>query len=409
MVKLKSKQKEKFKEKINEEYSKIKKGSQKLIEDVQGNLVEIKVCMDHFLESGEDKVDSKAMKSLNFFSDRIKKEINEVEVPKEEMTFSNILKLVSSIKRLFININDVAKKSLPKFKSEVQTEIKELNYLTRKLQKKQAIVEKYMRNKYTPVKEAEELLEKLPKFFNLRDNIENAKTDLDEFEKEKIEIEENLEDLNSQLLDLEKDELFKELDSVRDKIFKLRLRINNQMEFKKALKKLRVEVERENLFLTNLDINYLKEFLKNPIRILVNEDKDSRRFTSLLVQLRHALEENKLNLKSDKREKSIEQINDIFDNRALFDDIEKYKGMKEEVKRIQDKIKVKGLDEKVEEIKNEISLYTVKLEHIENDINRKNRDYLRYLANLKNEREEFQEVYNDIMGEDLKLTITFSF
>jgi ElaB/YqjD/DUF883 family membrane-anchored ribosome-binding protein len=160
-----------YKQKIEDEFSKLRKGAHKLIDDIQENLIEIKICMDHFIETGEGRVDSKAMRSLNFFSDRVKKEINDVNVPEDEISFENILKLVNSIKKLFNSINDVARKSLPKFKSEVQTEIKELNYLTRKLGKKQNILDKYVRKKYTPVKEAEELLDKLPKFFNLRENI----------------------------------------------------------------------------------------------------------------------------------------------------------------------------------------------------------------------------------------------
>jgi hypothetical protein len=351
-----------YKQKIEDEFSKLRKGAHKLIDDIQENLIEIKICMDHFIETGEGRVDSKAMRSLNFFSDRVKKEINDVNVPEDEISFENILKLVNSIKKLFNSINDVARKSLPKFKSEVQTEIKELNYLTRKLGKKQNILDKYVRKKYTPVKEAEELLDKLPKFFNLRENIENAKKDLDDFQEEKQQIEQELEDLNKQLLVLEKNELFKNLDDLRDKIFKLRLKINNQLVFKKALKKLRVEIERENIHLTNLDVNYIKDFLKSPLNVLLKEEKESRKFTSLLVQLRHVLEENKLNLKTDKREKSIEQINEIFDKRELFDDVEKYKDLKNEVNETKKKIKDKGLDEKVEDVKNEIAVYTQKLE-----------------------------------------------
>jgi len=51
----------------------------------------------------------------------------------------------------------------------------------------------------------------------------------------------------------------------------------------------------------------------------------------------------------------------------------------------------------------------VKLEHIQNDFERKNKDYTRYLAALKTEREEFQNSIEEILKEKVKINITFSF
>ncbi|GAH32658.1 unnamed protein product, partial [marine sediment metagenome] len=154
------------------------------LQDIRKSLIEIKVCLDHFLETGKEKIDQKAKKSLNFFSDRIRREIDEIEIPEEEINYDNIMDLLNSIKKLFTSINEIARKSLPKFHKEVQAELKELNYHTRKLGKKQGQLDEFMRKKYTNVKDAEYLLKKLPKLFSLKENIEHAKIDLDEFEKE---------------------------------------------------------------------------------------------------------------------------------------------------------------------------------------------------------------------------------
>lgn len=397
-----------YKNRLNEKYYKEKKVANKLVEEVQENFIDIKICMDHFMEK-EDQLEKKAVRSLNFFSDRIRKEIDEVNIPKEEITHENLLKLLNSMKKLFNNINDVARKSLPKFQKEAQSEIKELNYLTRKLSKIHASLEKFIMKKYTHVRNAEELLERLSKFYSLIDNIENAKNDLDRFEEEYEETKQKLDKLNKKLLELEKDELFKNLNRYRDELFKLKIRINNELGFKKALKKLRVEVERENLHLSDLDENYIREFIKNPIKVLSEEGQDLTRFRGLLVQLRHVLEENKLNLKADKREKTIEHINKIFDERGIYEDLDNYQRLKDNIKRTKKKIKKKGLDEKRDELQNEISVYTQRLEHLENDIERKNKDYLRYLGTLKRDRSKFQKDVEKIIEEEFKLIITFSF
>jgi hypothetical protein len=139
------------------------------------------------------------------------------------------------------------------------------------------------------------------------------------------------------------------------------------------------------------------------------EGSDLTRFSSLLIQLRRIIEENKLNLKTETKEKTIEQINFIFSDKQIYQDIEDLKEISQKIKELEEKIKLEGIASKLEDLKNQISINTVKLEHLNNDIERKNKDYLRYLSSLKDEREDFQQLVGNILGEEVKLTITFSF
>jgi len=398
-----------YKSQLNSQFFKIKKATRKLLQEIREDLIGIKICLDHFLEKGKERIDQKAQKSLNFFSDRIRKEIDEIDIPEEETNYDNIMDLLNSIKKLFNSINEIARKSLPKFHKEVQAEIKELNYITRKLGKKQAQLDEFMRKKYTHVKNAEYLLKRLPKLSHLKENIENAKADLDKFEMELEERNIKQEELNSQLIDLERNELFINLEAEKDILFQLQLAINNRLGFKKALKKLKFELEKETIHIPNINLNYIRDFLKNPIKMLINERKDLPKFTSLLVQLRHILEENKLNLKSDTKQKTIDQINTIFDKKHLQGNIEEYLKIRENITGIEEKIQDAGLAQKLDEIKNQISTNTIKLEHVETDYNRKNKDYTRYLNALKTEREEFQNSIEEVLNEKVKIIITFSF
>ena len=398
-----------FIEKINSIFSKIKRALKKIIIVIRDNLIEVKICLDHFLEAGAEKIDQKSQKSLTFFSDRIRKEIDEIEVPEDEITYDNTLDLLNAIKKLFTSINEIARKSLPKFQKEVQPQIKELNYITRKLGKSQGELDEFLRKKYNDVKDAENLLKRLPKIFTLKENIENAKTDLEQFESELEERNDKQEELNSQLIKLEQNNLFKELEMEKDKLFQLQLKINDEIGFKKALKKFKFEIDKGSISIPNIDNNYLRDFLKNPIRMLSSERKDLPKFTSLMVQLRHVLEENKLNLKTDTKQKTIDHINAIFDKKILQTNIERYLQFKEEIKSIEDKIETAGLTKQLDHLKNEISVNTVKIEHITNDYERKNKDYTRYLNTLKEEREDFQSHAEDILGEKVKLNIVLSF
>ncbi|MHA1391196.1 MAG: hypothetical protein ACTSSC_03675 [Promethearchaeota archaeon] len=398
-----------YKERLDSQFFKIKKAVKKQLTDINESLLEIKVCTDHFIEAGEGKIDEKALKSLHLFSDKIRKEIDEVGVPEEDITYDAMYNLLNSIKKLFTNINDIAKKSVPKFQKELQAEIKELSYITRKLGNKQKALDEFLRKKYMDVKDAEYLLKKLPKLFTLKDNIEHSKSDLENFEKELEERKKEQEKLTQTLIKIEKNELFAEQDQLEAKLARLRMNINNKFGFKKALKKLKFELDKNTMHIPNVNIYFLKDFLKNPINTLVNESRELPKFSALLIQLRHVLEDNKLNLKSDVKDKTIHQINTIFDEKAIQNEIDNIKTLRSEIDDIKKKIEHEGLAVKRDEIKNKISLNTVKLERLENDLDRKNKDYLRYLSSLKDEREGIQKSIKDHTNQEVKLNITFNF
>ncbi|MHA1804264.1 MAG: hypothetical protein ACTSU4_06965 [Promethearchaeota archaeon] len=398
-----------YKDQLEEIFSKEKKIIQKLLDDINKDLVSIKLSMNHFVEAGKERIDDKTMRSLKLFTERIRKETDDIKIPEKNITYDNLQDLLNSIKKLFTTINEIARKSLPKFKKEVQPEIKELNYITRKLGKKQQFLDKFIRKRYSEIREAEDLMKKFPKLFTLKENIENVKRDIETFEKEKVVLEKKANSLNSKLVELEKNRLFRELEKEQEKKFTLKIKIDDYLAFKKALKKMKVELERESFHVPNINLNYIQNFLKNPINTLTKESRDLPKFRALLVNLRHALEENKLNLKKDKKEKTIEQINQIFEEKYLLEDLEQYKQIEERIKQLKKKIQEQGLDKKIKELKNEISLNAVKLEHLENDLDKKNKDYLRYLSSLKKERETLQQAISNVMNEEVKINIMFSF
>ena len=129
----------------------------------------------------------------------------------------------------------------------------------------------------------------------------------------------------------------------------------------------------------------------------------------MLVHLRHALEENKLNLKSDKKDKTIEHINAIFDKKTIHPEIESVEKFRKRIQKIKKKVENAGLAKQLDDIKNQIALNALKLEHLEHDNDRRNKDYLGNLGTLKKEREDFQKNIEDILKEQIKINIKFSF
>ena len=380
-----------------------------MIESIDEGLNDLKKSIDRMENSeAKENLDQKANKSLQYFNERIKKDINEIDIP-EEMTYESLSELLKAIKKLFELINDISKKTIPKFQKDFQVEIKDLHYHTRKLGQKGGMLDKLLREKFKSVREAEHLLNRLPKLFALKNNIEHAKSSINEIEKEKEEVAKLLESLESELLKLEDNELFKKQSELNNALFNLKIDLNDSLKFKKALKKLRVELERGNIKLRNISLNDIKEFLKDPIVSLCKDSKDLRKLSNLLVQLRLSLESNELNLKTTKKETTIEQINQILSGNKLKENVERFKQTQEEMRNLEKQISEIGLSKKLTQIKEKIASTSLKKEHLENDFKKKTEDYLSYLKKLKEERERFSKLVEDKTEEKVKIEIIFTF
>ncbi len=390
-------------------FSKVKRKAQKLTESIDQSLIHLKKSIDRMEKSeAKENLDQKANKSLTYFTERVKKDINIIEIP-EDMTYEKLSTLLKEIKKLFELITDISRKTIPKFQRDFQAEIKDLHYYTRKLGQKGGILDKFLREKYKKIREAENLINKLPKLFALKNNIENAKNSINEIGNEKEDVAIQLESLKNELLKFEDHALFKKQSDLNNDLFHLKMDINDNLKFKKALKKLRVEVERGTIKLRNISIDDIKDFFKDPIVNLCKDSKDLRKLSILLVQLRKTLESNELKLKTTKKESTIEHINQILSGNELKENIEKYKHLQEEISNLEKEINETGLSKKIFQLKEKIASASLKKDHLENDFKKKNDDYLSYLKKLKEEREKFSKMVEGITDERIKIAITFSF
>ncbi len=394
---------------MEEIFSKVKGKAQKLIDSIDESLIDLKKSIDRMEKSeAKENLDQKANKSLSYFTERVKKDINVIEIP-EDMTYEKLSSLLKEIKKLFELITDISKKTIPKFQRDFQVEIKDLHYYTRKLGQKGGILDKFLREKYKKIREAENLINKMPKLFAIKNNIENTKISINEIGNEKEDVAIQLKSLKNELIKFEDHVLFKKQLDLNNSLFNLKIDINDNLKFKKALKKLRVEIERGNIKLRNISIDDIKDFLKDPIANLCKDSKDLRKLSDLLVQLRLTLESNELNLKTTKKETTIEQINQILSGNELKENIEKYKNLQEEFRNSEKQINDIGLSKNITQLKEKIATISLKKDHLENDFKKKNDDYHSYLKKLKEEREKFSKMVEDITDKKIKIAITFTF
>jgi hypothetical protein len=116
-------------------------------------------------------------------------------------------------------------------------------------------------------------------------------------------------------------------------------------------------------------------------------------------------ENDPLQLKGELKSKIISNINDIVNENILepyINQILEYRAKKKEIKKILDE---RGLETQRNDLKDKIANLTIQVEHDQNDLNRRKREYHELIERVVSEREELQKNLKIQTGEEIKINV----
>ncbi|MHA1341997.1 MAG: hypothetical protein ACTSRZ_10185 [Promethearchaeota archaeon] len=395
---------------LNQVYSKYKKALKKFLVKLEQYIIELKNNLN-IMHNRKDEVeiDEKSKVFVDRFYEKVKQHVESLVIPSDP-TADEVYDMMDKIKRVFLDIGEVGRKNIPRIGELFKQEIVGIDMITRKISEQLAKIDAFLRKKYAHVREAERLIKRIPKLLNIIERISNAKSTIENLEKQKNQIVQELDELEKNLLNLEADPLFKKKKVLEERLVKLRMEFDDKIKFKKALKKLRKKIEKSGAY-KGLTASKVRNYLTDPLNNIATEGAEHKQLTDFLIQLRYLLEHNPefLQLKSEIRQKTIENINQIVENKVLVPMIEEYLKIKEELADIKKKLEKKNLDTQIESIKESISLKTQTSQHFENDLKNKQNEYRQLLEKLKQEREEIHQKIKEYIGQDVKINITLKY
>lgn len=396
-----------YTERLNAFYAKQKKFLKKLVERLEKYIIELKNAIDKMRERKDTiELDDQATRYVDRFYSKVKENLDIIKVP-DNPTAEGVYTLIDEIKKLFLNMNELGRKTIPRIAKEFQLELKEIDFITRKIGEQMARVDVFIRKKYEAPKQAESLSKQFPKLENVVQRIINTKSTVDKFKIDLEALTKELGGIEQNIIDIENNPLFQKQSELEKKLFDLRINFDNKLKFRKALKKLKKKVD-SGAF-RGITQDRVKKYISDPYNTIAKEGENHPKLTEFLIQLRYMLEQGGLNLKADAKNKLLQNIEQIVSKGVLKPIITEYQVIRTELQEIKDNPEQKTLNEKLTELKELYSIKTQELEHLNADAKHKNTEYRHLLERLKNDRDEIQAKVKDYVDQEITVKISLKF
>jgi uncharacterized coiled-coil protein SlyX len=396
-----------YTENLNEFYAKQKKFLKKFVERLEKLIVDLKSAVNKMMARKESiELDEQAIRYVDRFYSKVKENLEIVNVP-ENPTAEEVYTVIDEIKKLFINMNELGRKNIPRFAKEFQLELKEIDFITRKIGEQMAKIDAYIRKRYEAPRQAESLTKQFPKLENVVERINNTKTTVDRLKDDVENLTNELDALEKEIIDIENNPLFQQQSNIEKKIFDLRIEFDNKLKFRKALKKLKKKVDPGSF--RGITSDLVKKYISDPYNAIAQEGEDHQRLTDFLIQLRYMLEQGGLNLKADVKNKLLQNIELIVTKGVLKPIIVEYQDLNKQLQEIKDHPEQNVLNERLTELKEFYAIKTQELEHMKADANHKNTEYRHLLEKLKTDRDEIQNKVKDYIDKDITIKISLKF
>jgi hypothetical protein len=354
-------------------------------------------------------IPEKTQKIIERFVEKIQDALNEIKIPgvDAELSYTDSIKFCEQVRTLYQQYNVEGKKSLPRFRKYYNMEIKEIDMHLRKIGESSSKTASFLRKKYPGGKEAEALLRKIP---NIEHNISQLGTARNTYEEMSIKVEKmekELETLKKEYDEISQSEEIIKLKQTSDSIRKEHRSLRTTIKYNKAFKKLRKGMEDGTLKYPDINVSDLRKYTKAPVLEILNEGASIPRLREVLIRVRLILEDpqNPLKLKKDLRDRIIENMNEIINEKILEPKIEGIKQLEETKKNLKKSLEEKGIYQKREELRDKIQTLTVDLEHFTNDLKHKKRDYDSLLQKVIQYREFLESKVLEETGKKVKINI----
>lgn len=394
---------------LEDEFGKLRKNARKILEKIVRIMFDMQNAVQE-MDAKEEEVSSElAKKSVDRFTSKMKAQFDDLEIP-EEVTYMRLREFVEEIKKFFMNVNQIGRQNIPKFAQEYKDELKTIDYVSRKLSREHVKLDKFIRKKYQDAREAELLITKTDKLEQTMDKIARLHDKVDELEAKAQDMSAESEEWEQKLLDLENQPELQELSKLEKEVFRMKNQFRGMLKFRKVFNKIQTGIKKGRYTIRGVTAASLRDYLKDPINTILAEGEAHRDLTSILVQVRYALENDEIPIKRATREKVIENINQIVGEEKLLAPV--IRAIKEKQARIAElkkAIEKKGWRSEMDEIREEIAQLSERLDHLQGDIENNKNQYSMALEKLKQQREYLQEELAKTTGEDIKIQITFQF
>jgi predicted nuclease with TOPRIM domain len=395
-----------YSNKVRKEVEPFRKKTQKIVESIQIILSDITSSCDRLSDvttvSERDELTSKSIESLaKKYQDRI----HEIEIPSEPLHYEKISKFSINIKNLLQYLWQIARRWIPKLSrasgQTYKTNIRELNYHTKKLHDEWNNLEGFIEKKMKKIKVYEDIFDQIEKMQSLLKEIDEKKEEMKIIDSELAQVTAERSKLEAEYDVIKKTPLISERNKIETEISFIVQNLKSVLGyFRKPFRKFQKFVGEGKYFVRPGCTENLIKYIDTPLETFFAEQDDYSNLKMVLLELKKATP--RLSLKSRDEKKLEKEIEDINDG-SLTPNRQKYKGLYQRYQEISEKLKEEGLLEKLEDLQNKINQIQKNISDIEQKSSRMNDTYERNLIKVRDLRNYLENAIKTTTKEEVKI------
>ncbi|HUY00506.1 MAG TPA: hypothetical protein VMV49_13180 [Candidatus Deferrimicrobium sp.] len=397
-----------YSNKVRKEVEPFRKKTQKIVESIQIILNEITTSCDRLSEvttvSERDELTSKSIESLaKKYQDRI----HEIEIPTEPLHYEKISKFSINIRNLLQYLWQIARRWIPKLSRSsgqtYKTNIRELNYHTKKLHDEWSNLESFIEKKMKKIKVYEDLFDQIEKMQSLLKEIDEKKEEMKIIESELSQETAKRSKLEEEYSSIKKTPLISQRNKIETELSSLVQNLKGILGyFRKPFRKFQKFVGEGKYFVRPGCTEQLIKYIDTPLETFFAEQDDYSNLKMVLIELKKAA--NRLTLKSRDEKKLEKEIDDIY-NGSLMPIRQRYKELYQKHQEISEKLREEGLLEKLEQLQNEINQIQKDISDVEQKNSRLTDTYERNLIKVRDLRKYLESAIKTTTKEEVKIVI----
>lgn len=395
-------------EAIANKFKKERKVGKKFLQTIVQDFLSAKDSIDDLAKKLDPEKDDLVTRSARRFTSALQSEMENFDMNLEgEINYKKLKEIFDFLTKFFRAYNENGKKWFRKFGEEYKDELKSLDLFMRKLFRNNGKLDKFMKTRYEKVKNAEDISEDLERLEELTGRVSEGKEKIEELKDSTVESGEEIKILEDELVQLENDELIIE----ERKYFREQNKIKQQIQLdlskiKKSLKKFQKAVENGRYSPRFITAKEIKDFVKSPYKNLMADGPEYPKLRAILENLADSLEVDDIQLRDDKKEKTMEIVEEIKEEYSLKPLIQNYNELKEKRKELKKKIGEKGISDKIDDVKQKISDLTTQKSHSKADLSHGKDVTVNTLKKMKSLKENIEKNIKELSKVEVKILLT---
>ena len=298
--------------------------AQKLLDDMRKSLENLADVSKMLLENSGKEIEKRNMKTyrraraLNKLARLFLDRIRQIKVP-DQVSYDSFQTFIQEVRKVFSVIEIDVKKWFPRVSPFFILDRRKFVMLFEKAKESLKELDDFVIKEYVKTKTLEETFQLAGKLKTLEDQLTNLKKEKAEAEGEKALVEKEIAETKQKMADLKRQGAMSQLTQINMETKKLSIEVKRNLRHlrKPFIKFQSLTLRGEGSGLTPEEFNKLNQYAENPFEAFAREEVGHPLLRQILQKLDRSMSEGKLKLKSDRKRKAEQAMENILNKNSL--------------------------------------------------------------------------------------------